>query len=470
MRYSAVSRRTFVKGAAILAGTSALVVRGHAANASTPAAVRRRAAAPLSNLSWSSGCWNGNDAPSEATAFGDWRSNPVDVAVAWPDLGSWTSYTTQPNSIYSAFSGAPFPIVWGISPIPFDGGASTMAECAAGAYNDHWTDFANTLVAYGLQNSIIRLGWELNGDWYPWGGDPDFVAAWQQIVDTVRPIAPGLQWNWNPNAGSNNGFPGDAVLGAYPGDTYVDMIGVDSYDKGGATLDQMLNGDYGLQYWLNFAVAHGKTLSVPEWGLWTSSNQGHDDDPDYIAMMHDFFANNASNIAFEAYFNDAEASIGSSLYNPDLYPHSSAVYQNLWTGSATRIIDDYHPAVSYSGAWTPTYLPQYLPDRIDFSETYSNTANSYAELAFVGTGVTWIGNTYTNRGLADVYIDGVLQATVDCYAATWTSQVALYGTTGLSDSTHVIRVVVTGQKNPSATDCIIVIDAFTGPDIVPAAP
>lgn len=321
-----------MKGAAVLAGTSALAVRGRAANASTPAAVRKRTAAAHSSLAWNSGCWNGNDAPSEATAFGDWRGNPVDVAVAWPDLGSWSSYTTQPNSIYAAFSGAPFPIVWGISPIPFDGGVSTMAACAAGDYNSNWTDFANTMVAYGLDNSIIRLGWELNGDWYPWGGDPNFVAAWQQIVNTVRPIAPGLQWDWNVNIGSNNGFPGDAVLGAYPGDTYVDIIGVDAYDKGGVTPDYVVDGAYALQYWLNFAVAHGKKLSLPEWGVWTTANQGHGDDPDYITAVGTFLANNASNIAFDAYFNDAEASIGNSLYNPDQNPNSAAVYLNLFGG------------------------------------------------------------------------------------------------------------------------------------------
>ena len=48
------------------------------------------------------------------------------------------------------------------------------------------------------------------------------------------------------------------------------MIGIDSYDwwpsvaSGG--WHQQLNGKQGLNYWLAFAKAHGKKLSVPEWG------------------------------------------------------------------------------------------------------------------------------------------------------------------------------------------------------------
>jgi hypothetical protein len=109
---------------------------------------------------------------------------------------------------------------------------------------------------------------------------------------------------------------------------------VDSYDdwppantSGG--WQTQLNGPYGLNYWLNFAKAHGKMFSVPEWGvasdgLWPGHEGG--DDPAYIKDMYNFFAANKNEIAYESYYNDW----GTSIYNPDQNPQASAEYRQLW--------------------------------------------------------------------------------------------------------------------------------------------
>jgi hypothetical protein len=134
-------------------------------------------------------------------------------------------------------------------------------------------------------------------------------------------------------------MPGTSVLDAYPGDGYVNIIGVDSYDmwppantSGG--WEAQLNGPYGLNYWLSFAEQHGKKLSVPEWGLAADVNpawNGHSggDDPTYIQDMFDFFSANSANIAFEAYFNFPGND--NSLYGPNQVPASAAKYQQLWS-------------------------------------------------------------------------------------------------------------------------------------------
>jgi hypothetical protein len=328
------ARRWFAAAAAASTAAAAALLLGGGLSpaAAAPAAYQ----APIrSGLAWPSGEFVDDWDPALNNAFAAWRGPATDVAVTWPARATWTDFTNS-NGNYTAYQGQPFTMVFGIPPIPEDG-ASTMAACAAGSYNSHWTTFGNTLKGLGLGSSIIRLGWEFNGDWYAWGGGSPatFANCWKQIVTTVRAVAPSLKFDWTVNRGSSAGMPGDAVLSAYPGDSYVDIVGIDNYDHWGDWNTQ-LNGDYGLQYWLNFALAHGKKLSVPEWGIYPGdTDNGYGDDPAYIQHMHDFFAANASNIAYEAYFNEPSDYIADSIWNPDQNPNSSTVYHSLY--SAARV-------------------------------------------------------------------------------------------------------------------------------------
>jgi hypothetical protein len=282
-----------------------------------------------SGLAWPSGVYTDGWDASNNAGFAGWRGKPIDVAVTWPARQHWSDFVNT-SGVYTAYQGQPYTMVFGVPPIPEDGSA-TMAGCAAGSYNSEWTTFGNTMTSLGLGSSIIRLGWEFNGNWYVWGGGTPstFAQCWQQIVTTVRKVAPNLKFDWNVNRGSSAGMPNDAVLQAYPGDSYVDIVGVDNYDQYGDWNTQ-LNGAYGLNYWLNFAVSHGKELSVPEWGLYPGSTAGYGDDPAYIQDMHDFFSANASNIAYESYFNEPASYIADAIWNPDQNPNSAAKYLSLW--------------------------------------------------------------------------------------------------------------------------------------------
>ncbi len=188
----------------------------------------------------------------------------------------------------------------------------SIQACAAGAYNAHWRQFGKVIRSYGLGSSVIRLGWEFNGRWDSWAAtDP---AAWaecfRQAVTSARSTAAQLRWDWNVNRGVSSALA-DPIR-AYPGNDYVSMIGVDSYDQWPSVASEggwqkQLNGEQGLNYWLGFAKAHGKKLSVPEWGSLRYGRSAGGDDPQYIRDMRAFFAANARYIAFEAIF---QGSIG----------------------------------------------------------------------------------------------------------------------------------------------------------------
>ena len=175
--------------------------------------------------------------------------------------------------------------------------------------------------SYGLGSSIIRLGWEFNGKWYPWAAtNPTaWAACWRQAVTSARSTAPGLRWNWNVNRGLSSALADPTR--AYPGNDYVSMIGIDTYDwwpsvaAGG--WQTQLNGKQGLNYWLAFAKAHGKKLSVPEWGNKASGGSAGGDDPQFVRDMRAFFAANAPSIAFESIFQGAVSGYNSGRTMPN---------------------------------------------------------------------------------------------------------------------------------------------------------
>jgi hypothetical protein len=287
-----------------------------------------------SGLPWQSGVFIPGDNPAEVEGFGAWRGRPVDLIVTWSARQTWND-VVAPTAMYQTWATTPHTTVFGVAPIPENDGA-TLARCAAGDYDVRWTQFATNIAAAGLANkSIIRLGWEFNGNWYAWQAtDPAaFATCWQRIYTTAEAIAPALRWDWSVNRGPSQALPDPAA--AYPGDAYVDYIGVDSYDVWpGATTEeawqQQYSGPYGLKHWADFATAHGKQLSVPEWGVYPGTGQaGHNggDNPFYIAKMEEFFRSLGPRLAYEAYSNENSPYQAGSLHNPEQNPAAASQYR-----------------------------------------------------------------------------------------------------------------------------------------------
>jgi hypothetical protein len=194
-----------------------------------------------------------------------------------------------------------------------DGVPSNWREIgAAGGYDGYARQLAANLVAAGMGNAVIRLGHEMNGTWYhdALGNDPAqygaWAAYWARIVTAMRSV-PGAKFlfDWNVNAGYRN-IPLDDY---YPGDSVVDVIGVDVYDSGmpGHPRDPAVRWtrlDHepgGLAQVVAFARRHGKPLSVPEWGVVNASGGGLGDDPAYVTGIADTIKDN--NVVYQAYFD-----------------------------------------------------------------------------------------------------------------------------------------------------------------------
>jgi len=81
---------------------------------------------------------------------------------------------------------------------------------------------------------LLRFGFEFNGEWFSWSGDPAaFVSAWRRAHDIFKRVgADNVKWVWAPNITSVPDTPDNNMHRYYPGDAYVDWVGVDGYNWG----------------------------------------------------------------------------------------------------------------------------------------------------------------------------------------------------------------------------------------------
>lgn len=165
--------------------------------------------------------------------------------------------------------------------------APLLAAGAGGAFDPLFKTLADKLVSAGAADTIIVLGWEMNGSTYSSRcapNPPAWKAYWRRIVTTMRTaVGQNFRFDFAPNRGR------DAIpwTECYPGDDVVDIIGMDSYDQPpGNTFAEYVEQPYGLRAHADFAAAHGKPISFPEWGLFR-----HGDRPEFILQMLDWIAN-----------------------------------------------------------------------------------------------------------------------------------------------------------------------------------
>ena len=113
--------------------------------------------------------------------------------------------------------------------------AYSDASITAGNYDSYITNWAQSAKAFGT-TVYLRWGAEMNGNWNPW--DPgvngntaaDYVAAWRHIHNIFTAVgAANVRWLWTPITQYTGSTP---LASVYPGDAYVDMVGVDGYNWG----------------------------------------------------------------------------------------------------------------------------------------------------------------------------------------------------------------------------------------------
>jgi glycosyl hydrolase family 26 len=266
------------------------------------------------------GAYVGND-PTRLAQFETWLGRPVDHISAHAGRASWSDWIGSIKWLTGVWQPLNKPIFW---TIPLFANGGNLAEAASGAYNPHYRDAARALASSRPQDAVIRvrIGEEFNGNWMPWaaaGHEQEFIAAYRQFVDTFRAVSDRFRFEWNLNVGGTEMDPAKA----YPGDQYVDVIGMDFYydtawDSRDAVIawNHMVSRPFGLKWLEDFAAAHKRPTAYPEWGV-NSDTAGP-----YIQNAAAWFASH--NVLYQNYWN-SDAEFTGSL-SDGRYPGAAAAY------------------------------------------------------------------------------------------------------------------------------------------------
>jgi len=245
--------------------------------------------------------WN----TANADSFGEEVGRPVEALTLFLDRDSWGEMSSSARGLGGLWRDRD---ALKIISFPMSVQGQSLQLGASGALDGDVERIAQILVDGGLDGSVIRIGWEHNGTWSKWSSlsDPDSYATYfRRIVDVFRSVSPNFKYEWNVNIRYV-----EVDLRSYPGDDYVDVIGMDIYNSsyGESQRDSVdrwntyLERGAGLRWHRDFAAARGKPMAFSEWGLSENHLAGVDaDDPYFIAKMLEWIASN--NVAYSTYFN-----------------------------------------------------------------------------------------------------------------------------------------------------------------------
>jgi beta-mannanase len=114
-----------------------------------------------------------------------------------------------------------------------------LAPIAQGRYDGLIRARARSMKSLGRM-VFLRWGYEMNGDWKTWGGPNNmpngpskFRRAWRRMHDIFQSVgASNVVWVWAPNFESVPNAGWNNFRNYYPGDDYVDWVGIDGFNWG----------------------------------------------------------------------------------------------------------------------------------------------------------------------------------------------------------------------------------------------
>ncbi|PVZ96287.1 hypothetical protein DDQ50_01205 [Amnibacterium flavum] len=221
------------------------------------------------------------------------------------------------------------------------------ANGVPGAFDDYLRQYSRDIVSTGLPMAI-RLDHEMNGVWYPWaettgsgapinGNSPgDYVKMWRHVHDIFEQEGAGeyVIWIWAPNIVNNlpaTHQPVEYLASLYPGDEYVDWVGLSGYLRPAYKPDNDFTFSYSFDRSLNQlrTIAPGKPILLAEVGA--SETGGHK--VGWVNSMFDALAKpENSDVIGMVWFNLAvstytEGELGTNDWRMDSRPDTLAAFK-----------------------------------------------------------------------------------------------------------------------------------------------
>ena len=137
-----------------------------------------------------------------------------------------------------------------------------------GPYIRQWAQQAHAM----RMPVFVRWASEMNLSEFIWSGDTaKYVQKWQLLYNIFKEEAPNIAMVWAPNWS-----PTSNINGYYPGDNYVDWVGVDMYMGLGVGTTDQTDPRTKISYVYNTysGASHNKPIMFPEWAAAHAYNDG----------------------------------------------------------------------------------------------------------------------------------------------------------------------------------------------------
>lgn len=224
---------------------------------------------------------------------------------------------------------------------------------------------------------LLRYASEMNGTWTAYSGKPDlYIEKWRLVHDVMEAEAPNVMMLWNVFT-----MPENTIDDFYPGDDYVDYVGVNIYNVvyHNDTLEEKSDFEDPLlllDYVYN-TYSHKKPIVIGEFG---ATNYTVTD-----GLYHIDFAVEKINRMYK--------------YLPKLYPRVKFIYyfdvNNLVNAPEGRKINNY--AISENGRITNAYASNVIRDKYltNVEENPSNNETySYRDFFFHYNGELFVDTQF----------------------------------------------------------------------------
>jgi hypothetical protein len=131
-------------------------------------------------------------------------------------------------------------------------------------------------------------------------------------------------------------------------------------------------------------------------------------------------------------------------------PHSTTLYTRL---------EEWNPFITYTGTWFPNASPN--SGHSGGAAKLALDSGSKFSVSFTGAGeLKWFGCKDEWAGIARVFLDGTLRATVDTYSAPGSCRQLILSLPGIGPGSHNFTVELTGTRNPASQSNWIWIDTI----------
>jgi hypothetical protein len=233
-----------------------------------------------------------SDAQAKTKAFEAIIGRPVDYLVEFGAHTNWGEARGSANHALRTWrqvaTGSRRKMLWNqpltMTNVPLD-------AVAAGQHDTTFQAIATTLRSNGFYDAIVRLGWDMNGDWVPWSVKAEtkatYFQAYRRVVAVFRSVSPSFRICWSPARHVQLIAPDEV----YPGSDVVDFIGAsimpasapagldypEFFDKtvighGKVAIDGRL--PYSLAWLAEFGQENGKPIVIAEYGAGELTGNG----------------------------------------------------------------------------------------------------------------------------------------------------------------------------------------------------